>query len=153
VALPPPLPTTLNPNPSVDAVRADNAESVNVYGSQSSPVIMTLLSSVEAAQTLAAYLGRAQPVYWYSQIRIVLNGLADAIQDTIANLEIGDQMRVSKRFTGVAAPVVQDLYVEGIEHEIRPSGHTVVLHTSPATLWTDFILDTSDLDDVAYGLA
>jgi len=71
----------------------------------------------------------------------------------VAVLEIGDQIRVSKRFPNVANPVVEDLFVEGIDHKITPSNHTIVLQCSPADLFTVFILDTSELDDADVGLA
>ncbi len=152
IALPPALPTPSDPTPTITAVQATNTDSQTAYGEQAGPVVMTLLSSVEAAQTLATYVGRPLPVYWYSEIKVILNRLTGVQQDAVANLEIGDQITVSKRFVGVASPVVQQLFVEAVEHEIRPSGHTVVITTSPAALWEPFELGTSELDDVLYGL-
>jgi hypothetical protein len=153
VALPPALPTPEVPVPQIEAVVATNTESKQLYGEQSSPVVVTLLSSIAAAQSLAAYLGRPQPVYWYSQIRVMLNRLTSGQQDAVTALELGDQLRVSKRFNGVTGPVVQTLYVEGISHDIRPDSHVVVITTSPAVLFEPFVLDTNRLDDILYGLS
>lgn len=152
IAIPPAIPAPGDPIPSIEAVTANNSDSAGIYGEQATPAILTLLSSLQAAQDLALYLGRAQPVYWYSNLVLDLARLSSAQQDAIANLDLGDQLRVSKRFTGVASPVVQTLFVEGIDHEITPRGHTVTIYTSPADLYTDFILGTSGLDDVLYGL-
>jgi hypothetical protein len=152
IAIPPALPAPGDPTPTVEAVTASNSQSVAIYGEQATPAILTLLSSIQAAEVLALYLGRAQPVYWYSNLVLDMARLSSAQQDAIAELDLGDQIRVSKRFNGVTNPVIQTLFVEGIEHEITPRGHTVILHTSPADLYTDFILGTSALDDVLYGL-
>lgn len=152
VAIPPAIPAAGAATPAIQAVSATNPESQATYGEQSTPAILTLLSSLEAAQTLALYLGRAQPQYWYSDLVVDLTRLSGADQTIIAQLEIGDQIRVSKRFNGVASPVIQSLFVEGIDHEITPRGHTVTISTSPAILYTDFIIGTSGLDDELYGL-
>jgi len=48
--------------------------------------------------------------------------------------------------------VVEDLFVEGIDHKISPSNHTIVLQCSPADLYTQFILNTDELDDETVGL-
>ena len=152
IAIPPPIPAPGDPIPQIEAVTASNSESSAIYGEQATPAIITLLSSLQAAEALALYLGRAQPVYWYSDLVLDLARLSSVQQDAIAELDLGDQIRVSKRFNGVASPVVQTLFVEGIEHEITPRGHTVTIHTSPAVFYTDFILGTSALDDGLYGL-
>lgn len=152
VALPPALPSAGDPVPDTTVVTAEQPDSIATYGRQRAPVIVAIVASVEAAQELAAYLGRPTPAYWFSGFRIGLSGLSDAEQDALAELELGDQLRVSKRFDAVAQPVVLDLFVEGIEHEVGPDGHTVTLTTSPAVLWEPFELDVSELDDTAYGL-
>ncbi len=152
IAIPPPLASPGDPSPSIDAVTANNADSAGIYGEQATPAILTILSNLQAAEALALYLGRAQPVYWYSNLVVDMARLSSAQQDAIANLDLGDQIRVSKRFTGMVSAVVQTLFVEGIDHEITPRGHTITLYTSPAALYTDFIIGTSALDDVLYGL-
>jgi hypothetical protein len=152
VAIPPPLPTAGDITPAVSAVTATNTDSEAIYGTQSSPVVMSILAYTWAAEELAQYLGRAQPKYWYSNIRINIGDLSDANKTIIAQLELGAQIRVSKRFPGMASPVIQDLFVEGIEHQITPSSHTVTIYTSPGVLYADFLLNTSELDDAQYGL-
>jgi len=83
---------------------------------------------------------------------VLLNAIPAIDMDAVAELDIGDQITVSKRFPNVTNPVVQDLFVEGVEHEITADRHVVRLYCAPASLYDAFILDTSELDDNAYGL-
>ena len=132
-------------------IEAKDADSITVYG-PSNRQLVTILANTTQAGLLAEYLIRPNPEYWFSSLEVLLNGIDDADRDTVAELEIGDQIRVSKRFPNVTNPVVQDLFVEGIEHDITVDRHTVRLYCSPASLYELFLLDTSELDDPAYGL-
>lgn len=142
----------------LQAVTATSATSVSSFGETSAQVVTILDNSINPetgvafAQDLAGYLVRELPQYWFSNIEISMNGISEAQRDVVAVLEIGDQIRVSKRFPNVANPVVEDLFVEGIDHKISPSNHTVVLQCSPADLYTEFILNTDELDDELVGL-
>ena len=142
----------------LESVTARAPDSVTTFGETSAQLVVILDNStnpetgVSFAQDLAGYLVREIPVYWFSNIEISMNGISEAQRDLVAVLEIGDQIRVSKRFPNVANPVVEDLFVEGIDHKISPSNHTVILQCSPADLFTVFILDTSELDDAEVGL-
>jgi hypothetical protein len=142
----------------LDAVTATAADSIVEFGETAAQVVVILDNSINPAtgfpfaQDLAEYLIRQLPQYWFSNIEISMNGLTDEQRDLVAVLEIGDQIRVSKRFPNVANPVVEDLFVEGIDHKITPSNHTIVLQCSPADLFGLFILDTSELDDADVGL-
>jgi hypothetical protein len=142
----------------LESVTARAPDSVTTFGETSAQVVVILENSVNPetgvsfSQDLAGYLVREIPVYWFSNIEILMNGLTDEQRDLVAVLEIGDQIRVSKRFPNVANPVVENLFVEGIDHKITPSNHTIVLQCSPAELFTLFILDTSELDDAEVGL-
>ena len=132
-------------------VEASDANSITVYG-PSGRQLVTILANATQAGILAEYLVRPAPEYWFSSIEVLLNGIADADRDAVAELEIGDQVKVSKRFPNVTSPVVQELFVEGVEHEITVDRHTVRLYCSPASLYENFILNTSELNDPAYGL-
>lgn len=139
------------PSFQLDAVTATETASVADFGRQGGQIV-TILADVPFAVELAEYLIRPLPQYWFSSIEVLLNGVEDADRGTVAELEIGDQIRVSKRFPNVANPVVQELFVEGVEHEIGVDRHVVRLYCSPAELFELFRLDTSELDDPAYGL-
>lgn len=151
-ALTAPTTTTLN------AVTATAADSVTTFGETSAQLVVILdnstnpVTNVSFAQDLAVYLVRQVPEYWFSNIEISMNGLTEPQRDIVALLDIGDQIRVSKRFPNVVTPVVQTLFVEGIDHKISPSNHTVLLQCSPADTYIQFILDTNELDDELIGL-
>jgi hypothetical protein len=136
---------------TIAGVEASDAASITVYG-RTGRQIVTILANQTQAGLLAEYLVRPAPEYWFSSIEVLLNGLSDGDRDTVAELDIGDQIVVSKRFPNVANPVVQELFVEGIEHDISVDRHVVRLYCSPASLYELFLLDTSELDDPAYGL-
>jgi hypothetical protein len=143
---------------NLTGVTAQSSTSIASFGETSARLITILDNStnpetgVSFATDLAGYLVRDLPQYWFSNIEISMNGISEAQRDLVAVLEIGDQIRVSKRFPNVANPVVEDLFVEGIDHKITPSNHTIVLQCSPADLFGLFILDTSELDDADVGL-
>lgn len=132
--------------------QSSEASSIAQYGTQAGRALVTLLAAATDASALAEYLQRPVPDYWFSDIEIAMLNLTAGQRTTLAALEIGDYIRVSKRFPNVAAPVVEDLAVEGIEHQITPSGHVVRLSCSPVVIWTNFILNTSTLDTVTFGL-
>ena len=132
-------------------VEASDAASISVFGPSGRQLVTILANTAEAGE-LAEYLVRPNPEYWFSSVEVLLNGIDDADRDTVAELEIGDQIKVSKRFPNVTNPVIQELFVEGVEHEITVDRHTVRLYCSPATLYETFILNTSELNDPAYGL-
>jgi hypothetical protein len=139
------------PSFQLTAITATESASIADFGRQSNQIV-TILAEAPFAVDLAEYLIRPLPEYWFSSIEVLLNGVPDGVRGSVAELEIGDQIRVSKRFPKVADPVVQELFVEGVEHEITVDRHTVRLYCSPAALYELFLLDTSELDDPAFGL-
>jgi hypothetical protein len=135
----------------LDGVQATDAQSIADLG-RSSVQYVTILQDVAFAADLAEYLVRPIPEYWFSSIEVLLNAIPALDMGAVAELDIGDQIAVSKRFPNVTNPVVQDLFVEGVEHEITADRHIVRLYCSPAGLYLFFVLDTNELDDVAFGL-
>lgn len=136
---------------TLDGVQSTDAASIAVYG-QSGRQFVTILANTTQAGLLAEYLVRPVPEYWFSSVEVLLNAIGTADRDAVAELDIGDQIKVSKRFPAVTNPVVQELFVEGVEHDISVDRHVVRLYCSPASLYENFLLDTSELDDPAYGL-
>lgn len=138
---------------TLDGYRTTDSDSQAQYGTQAGRLLVTILEDTSQAQSLAEYLQLPAPVYWFSGIQVPMGALTEAQRDLVAVLDIGDHIIVSKRFPNVAAPVVQQLCVEGIDHTINPrDGHIVTLYTSPTVLFALFQLDISDLDNSAYGL-
>jgi hypothetical protein len=127
---------------------------VETFGVSETPIVITLLATIEDAGALAYYLLRAVPAFWFSNLAVSLNTLSDANKTLIANLEIGQQIAVTKSFPAGVVPstVTQYLYVEGISHEITVESHVVTIYTGPGTIYFPFILDTSTLNNSTYGL-
>jgi hypothetical protein len=82
-----------------------------------------------------------------------MNGLTPAQIEAIDSFEIGDVISVVKNFTtGSPASISQDVFIERIAHQITPGIHQVTLGLGQAQILTQFILDTSELDDDTVGL-
>jgi hypothetical protein len=153
VAIAPPIPTADNLQPTIEYAQAIAAESVAEFGTQETPLVVTLLETLDDAGDLAGYLIRKVPAFWFSNIQIIMNGLTDAQRTTINNLDIGSQLSVTKSFPNSTPPTVTQLMaLEGISHDITPDRHIVTLYPNPARIYTYFILDSSELSDETKGL-
>jgi hypothetical protein len=155
VAIAPPIPTAENLQPTIEYAQAVAAESVAEFGVQETPLVVTLLETLDDAGDLAGYLIRKVPAFWFGNIQIIMNGLTDAQRTIIGNLDIGSQISVTKSFPAPSTPssITQIMALEGISHDITPDRHIVTLYTNPARIYTYFILDTDELDDDTKGLA
>lgn len=155
VAIAPAAPTTLDPTPQTTYATATDETSIDTFGVQETPIVITLLATIDDAGALAQYLLRSVPAYWFSNLAVFLNPLSDANKTLVANLEIGQQIAVTKTFPAGVVPqtVTEYLFVEGISHEITIDSHTVTIYTGPASTYLQFILNTSTLNDATYGLA
>jgi len=155
VAIAPAAPTTLNPTPQTTYATATDSGSIDTFGVQETPIVITLLATIDDAGTLANYLIRSVPAYWFSNLDVFINPLTNANKDLVTTLEIGQQISVVKTFPAGVVPqtVTEYLFVEGIGHEITVDSHTVTIYTGPATTYLQFILNTSTLNDATYGLA
>jgi hypothetical protein len=154
VAITPAFPTTLDLTPTTTYATATDDISINTFGVSETPIVITLLATIEDAGALAYYLLRAVPAFWFSNLAVSLNTLSDANKSIIANLEIGQQIAVTKSFPAGVVPstVTQYLYVEGISHQITVESHVVTIYTGPGRIYFAFILNTSKLNDSTYGL-
>jgi hypothetical protein len=103
-----------------------------------------------AANLLAKY---KDPVFRFNEIGVTLNGLSLADAQAVSTLDIGDLVAITKTYTtGSPATVTKTMFVESLSHEITPGFHRVRLGLGQAQLLTQFILDTSELDDADVGL-
>ena len=154
VAIAPPIPTAENLQPTIEYAQAIATESVAEFGVQETPLVVTLLETLDDAGDLAGYLIRKVPAFWFSNIQIIMNGLTDAQRTVIGNLDIGSQLSVTKTFpNSTPSTVTQVMALEGISHDITPDRHIVTLYPNPSRIYTYFILDTDKLDDETKGLA
>ena len=155
VAIAPPAPTVDNLQTTIQYAQAIAAESVVDFGVQETPVVVTLLETLDDAGDLAGYLIRPVPAFWFGNIQVIMNGLTDTQRTIIGNLDIGSQVSVTKTFPAPSSPasVTQVMALEGISHDITPDRHIVTLYTNPSRIYTYFILDTDELDDDTKALA
>jgi hypothetical protein len=142
VAIAPAAPTALDPTPTTTYATATDETSVDTFGTQETPIVITLLATIEDAGALAEYLIRGVPAYWFSNLAISLNTLSDANKNIVANLEIGQQIAVTKTFPAGVVPqtVTEYLFVEGISHSITVESHVVTIYTGPATTYLQWVL-------------
>jgi hypothetical protein len=142
VAIAPPAPTALDPNPDTTYATATDGDSVETFGVQETPIVITLLATIEDAGALAEYLIRSVPAFWFSNLAISLNTLSEANKNIVANLEIGQQIAVTKTFPAGVVPqqVTEYLFVEGISHRVTPETHVVTIYTGPATTYLQWVL-------------
>jgi hypothetical protein len=153
VAIAPPIPTAGNLQPTIEYAQAIAAESIANFGTQETPLVVTLLETLDDAGDLAGYLIRQVPAFWFGNIEVVMNGLTDAQRTTITSLDIGSQISVTKTFPkSTPSTVTQLMALEGISHDISPDRHIVTLYTNPARIYTYFILNSSTLNDDTKGL-
>ena len=141
VAIAPPIPTAGDLQPTIEFAQAVVADSVAQFGKQETPLVVTLLETLDDAGDLAGYLLRPIPAFWFGNIQIVMNGLTDTQRTTIGNLDIGSQISVTKTFpNSTPSTVTQVMALEGISHDITPDRHIVTLYPNPARIYTYFIV-------------
>jgi hypothetical protein len=93
------------------------------------------------------------PVFRFNEIGVTLNGLSLADAQAVAILDIGDLVAITKTYpTGSPATVTRTMFIENLRHDITPTAHRIRLGLGQAQLFTAFILDTSELDDVTVAL-
>jgi len=134
---------------------ANGTASQTEYGIKALSLTGVPLASDAAGSALAlSLLTRFQePVVRFSEMDVLLGALTTAQQQTMAALEIGDILAVTKTFSvGTPATVTQNVVVESIRHSINPSRHTVTIGMGQVQLVIPFILNTSALDDTDYAL-
>ena len=134
---------------------ANGTASQTEYGIKALSLTGVPLATDAAGSALAASLLARfeEPVVRFSEMDVLLNALTTAQQATMAGLEIGDILSVTKTFSvGTPATVTQNVVVESIRHSVNPSRHTVTIGMGQVQLVLPFILDTSELDDATYAL-
>ena len=153
VAIAPPIPTSSNLQPTIEFANATAAASVADFGKQETPLVVTLLETLDDAGDLAGYLIQPVPKFWFGNIQVVMNGLTDTQRTIITNLDIGSQISVTKTFPkSTPSSVTQLMALEGVSHDISPDRHIVTLYTNPARIYTYFIVGTDKVGDDTKGL-
>jgi hypothetical protein len=107
-------------------------ESQTNYGVQSVIIQDAPLATNADAFTLADYLIRTEPNFWYTGLSINMHALTAPERNSVSTLDIGDFVAVVKTFKYGTPPIVQkNLYIEGINHVITQSTHHIELYFSP----------------------
>ena len=135
---------------------AVDSTSTSEYGINTLSLTDVPLNDQAAGNSLAANLlaKYKDPVFRFNEIGVTLNGLSAADAQTVSTLDIGDLVAITKTYqTGSPATVTRTMFVESLSHEITPGFHRIRLGLGQAQLLTQFILDTSELDDTNVGLA
>lgn len=115
-----------------------------LYQIQAVSITDSLLSTDAQALTLAEYLLAPTPEPRFSSLVVDLYPLASLDKDAVAELEIGDTVEITKSYaTGSPLTVTEELAIEGIEHSISTSGHSITLYTAPTTIVYALLLDDS----------
>lgn len=134
---------------------AIDSTSISEFGVNTLSLDSVPLSTQAQGDTLAANLLEKykNPVFRFGEIGVVLNGLSAGAGQTLSTIEIGDLIAVTKTYTtGSPGTVTETMYVENITHEITPNSHRIRFGLGQARALTQFILNTSQLDDVGVGL-
>jgi hypothetical protein len=124
------------PAPTTQTVQDTNSQ--DIYGVQGI-TLDSLLATNADAELLADYLIRPDPNYWFTGLGLNMYRLTDAQRLSVSQIDIGSFVSVTKSFKYGTPPVVtKNLYVEGIEHTLTPSVHTINLYFSPVGFYQEW---------------
>jgi hypothetical protein len=113
--------------------------------------IKTLLADSDEADDIADfYLFRySEPQVRIDQLEVRMNGLTDAQQLQVLDLELGDPVDIVFTPQGIGDPIERVVVVDQIEHNITPADHNVRINFSQTL--TGFTLDLDRLDQGRLG--
>jgi hypothetical protein len=129
--------------------------SIAEFGIQTLALSDVPLADLAAGTTLANNLldKYQDPVFRFDELTLTLNGMTASQAQQVSTIEIGQIVNVTKSYTtGSPTTLARDMVVERITHSITPMTHRVTLGLGQTSLKTEFILNTSVLDDVEVGL-
>lgn len=129
---------------------ASDATSIATYGEQSR-TIQTLMPSKADAESLASWvLNHYKDVF--TRIRSITvtpsaqsGDSADLAWEQVLERQIGDRINVQRLPRGIGTAIIQDVMIEGIEHEIDGINWTTTFRCGPAEANTYWILGTAEL--------
>ena len=123
---------------------AENTASQSKYFVQAVAALNTLLNDDTEAQALADYLLAPEPEPTFNAVTAGLPDMTTAQRDTVAVVDIGDTVAISKTFVNGdhSTTLTQELAVEGVRHELTlRGGHIITLYTSPTVIVYELLLD------------
>jgi hypothetical protein len=134
---------------------ASDSASQTQYGVQTLSFSSVPLDTLAAGSALADNLLNKykEPKIRFNEISTSLNACGSALWPTVLALDVGDVIGVTKRYDqGLPLSRTESVFIENVSHDITPSDHRISFKLGQAQLLTEFILDTSQLNDVDVGL-
>jgi hypothetical protein len=134
---------------------ASDATSQTQYGVQTLSFSGVPLVSEAAGATLAQNLldKYKEPKIRFNEISTSLNACGSALWPTVLTLDVGSVCSVTKRYDqGLPLSRTDTVFIESVTHDITPSDHRIRFGLGQAQVILPFLLDTSELDDIDYGL-
>lgn len=128
----------------------EDVDSQDEYGIITLALDDLLLKDDASALVLAQLLldRYAQPEYRFDRIQIIYNNKSSLNRTTLTQIEIGDQVDVTRTFrTGTPASVTLPYTIEGIRHTLTPQSHLVNYSLAATTVLQVFIIG-----DAVYGV-
>lgn len=139
--------------PGGAAQTATDSASIALFFTQAEAITDSLLSTDAQALTLADYLLEGAPEPRLSGVETFFGSLTTVQKDAVAAVELGQTISVTRTYaTGLPLVVTEELSVEGLSHRIDLRGETMTFYTSPTDVILPFLLNTSELDELIYGL-
>ena len=123
---------------------------VQSYSLDNVPLVSDAAGSALAVNILAKY---KDPVFRFDEIATSLQASGTALYPTLVTLDVGSIVSVTKTYaTGLPLSRTDNVYIEQISHDISPQDHRIRFGLGQANVITNFILDTSTLDNTLFGL-
>lgn len=109
---------------------------------------LLLFTDADALGLANFLLGKySRPVFRYDSVRVSLQNLSTADQDTLLQLDMADLVKVERNFTtGTPTKVERYGLIEGVEHTITLTEHTILYSLSDAST------SSLRLDNVVFGI-
>ena len=142
----------LAPNTSI----ATDPGSITAYGVNGLNVDGVLYSSANSLNSLSNLLIRkySLPDYRFNSLRVNFYGLDSSTQEDLAGLELGDFAKIKFRPNGIGTAIERVVQIIGINHDITPGGHSMILQFDSIKL-PYLVLDDTEfgkLDTYVLGL-
>jgi hypothetical protein len=132
------------------AVATAGSAVIGNYGLTQLTVKTLLADSDEADEIADFYLFRfSEPQVRFDQLEVRMNGLTQAQQLQVLDLELGDPVDIVFTPQGIGDPIERVVVVDQIEHNITPADHNVRINFSQTL--TGFTLDLDRLDEGRLG--
>jgi hypothetical protein len=138
---------TVSPANGGAPVQAVNPSSISAYAINQLNVDNVLYSTPSRLSNLAGLLisKYSIPEYRINSIRINFYALSGSVQQDLAQLQLNDYAKVRFKPNGIGATIERSVQIIGINHDITPGSHYLILQFDSIKL--SYLV----LDDVEFG--